>query len=162
MDAVPLTSDLCGLVPASVLERWSLTPVDPSTASGDADLTTSMCSMSGVNAGDPVTLDVELSSYGGADSAAADAAAARALASSCDELDARPDGTFEPDGDSGCRWSSPTDTAARGTVIEARRVVTVHGVVRVEMAYDGQYYELVPAEVIAVSGSVTASDDLAG
>ncbi|MEP6298964.1 MAG: hypothetical protein ABJ382_16685, partial [Ilumatobacter sp.] len=92
--AADLPGDLCSLVPPSVVERWSLAVEDQHVRGGES-VKQAMCSMSGMSAGEAVTLEVRLTSYGGADVESARSVALGTLADSCADLEASGVGTFQ-------------------------------------------------------------------
>jgi hypothetical protein len=107
--------------------------------------------MTGAVADEPVTLDITLTSYGGLDADAVRDLVADDLAARCDDLEQSGAGRFA-DEENRC------STEARGAVTEISRSVPAHGVVTVTMTHDGELSQLVPAEVVGISGTVANSD----
>jgi hypothetical protein len=148
--AAELPENLCAAVPDSVVARWTLTEADHATEAAD-DRSEASCSMTGTVDDDPVTLDITLTSYGGLDPDAVRTLVADDLAARCDELEQTATGRFDDE-------KTRCSTEARGAVTEISRSVPAHGVVTVTMTHDGQLSQLVPAEVVGISGTVANSD----
>lgn len=148
--AAELPDNLCAAVPESVMARWALTEADHQTEAAD-DRSEASCSMTGTVADEPVTLDITLTSYGGLDADAVRDLVADDLAARCDDLEQSGTGKFE-DEETRC------STADGGSVTEISRSVPAHGVVTVTMTHDGELSQLVPAEVVGISGTVANAD----
>ncbi|GAA4375370.1 hypothetical protein [Nocardioides caricicola] len=150
VSAVEPPDNLCAAVPDNVVERWGLTEDDhASDAAGDRS--TATCTMSGTAADAPVTLEISLTSYGGADADAVRALVADEVAARCDELDQAGGGRFKAE-DTRC------STESDGSFTEVSTAIPAHGVVTVTMSHDGQMSQLLPAEVVGLSGTVANAE----
>lgn len=148
--AAELPDNLCAAVPANVVERWGLTEDDHATEAAD-DRSEATCSMSGIAADAPVDLEITLTSYGGADADAVRAIVADEVAARCDALEEQGEGRFDG-ADSRC------SVEAGDTVTEISTAIPAHGYVTVTMSHDGQLSQLLPAEVVGLSGVVANSE----
>ncbi|WP_243056885.1 hypothetical protein [Nocardioides sp. SR21] len=150
VSAAELPDNLCAAVPDNVVERWGLSEDEHRTApAGDQSVAT--CSMSGTAADAPVLLAITLTSYGGADADAVRDLVADEVAASCDDLEQQGDGRFEAED---TRCSSEADDA----VTEISTAVPAHGVVTVTMSHSGQMSQLLPAEVVGLSGTIANTE----
>ena len=73
------------------------------------------------------------------------------LADQCDVLQQGAAGRFRKE-------STRCSTEVKGAFTEISRSVPAHGVVTVTMTHDGQLAQLVPAEVVGISGTVANSE----
>ena len=153
--AADLPDDLCAAVPDGVVHRWSLAEEDHST-SGGRDRAEATCSMSGAVDGEPVTLTITLTSYGGADADAVRSRVGDDLAARCADLEANAAGRFTGKADR-CSTETPAGPE-RGRVTEISRSIPAHGVVEVSMRHSGRLWQLVGAEVVGLSGVVANTD----
>lgn len=150
VSAAELPDNLCDAVPENVVARWNLTEADHATDDAD-DRSRASCSMTGTVDDDPVTLDLSLTSYGGADADAVRTLVSDDLADQCDVLQQGSSGRFREE-------STRCSTEAKGAFTEISRSVPAHGVVSVTMTHGGTLAQLVPAEVVGISGTVANSE----
>lgn len=150
VSAAGLPDNLCAAVPANVVERWGLSEDDHATDAAD-DQGKATCTMSGTAADAPVELEITLTSYGGADADAVRGIVADEVAASCDDLEQQGEGRFKG---ADTRCSSEAD----GSYTEISTSVPSHGVVTVSMSHDGQMAQLLPAEVVGLSGTIANAE----
>ena len=155
--AAKLPADLCAAVPDGVVERWALKSVEHTT-SNESETHEATCSMSGTYEGAPVTLSIKLEALGGPDRAAVRQAMEDQLTQRCGDLEAASAAGFE-DSDSRCTsTSADTPVNQRGHVVEVSRSIPSYGLLRVEMSHSGQGWQIVPAEVVAIGGSIANTE----
>lgn len=154
VSAAELPDSLCAAVPDNVVERWGLEDGPSSSEPGD-DRSEATCTMTGQVDGNQVKLEISLTSYGGADADAVRQVVADEVAASCDDLKQQGVGRFKAE-DTRC------STEAEDTVTEISTAIPAHGVVTVTMSHSGQMSQLLPAEVVGLSGTFanTAPDEL--
>lgn len=154
-----LPDNLCAAVPENVVSRWALVEddhdLDPADDTGQ-ERAEATCTMSGRAEGDPVTLRISLTSFGGADRADVQSRMAEDLAGRCAQLEASGEGRFTR---KDTRCSTETGSGPdRGRVTEVSLSVPSHGVVSVSMTHGGPMWQLVAPEVVGLSGVVANSD----
>lgn len=155
--AAQLPENLCAAVPETVVSRWSLVEERHATDETD-DRAEATCSMTGEAEGAPVTLELSLTSWGASDKAASRQLMDDDLAERCADLESVAGATFT-DEDNRCSSQTPAEpVAARGQATEHSLSVPAHGVATVTMRHSGELWQLVPADVVAVSGTLTTTD----
>jgi hypothetical protein len=138
-----------------VVSRWSLVESDHDLDAG-TERAEATCTMSGRAEGDPVTLRISLTSFGGADKDAVRKTMTEDLAGRCEQLQASGDGRFTA---KDTRCSTETGPGPdRGRVTEVSLSVPAHGVVSVSMTHGGPMWQLVAPEVVGLSGVVANSE----
>lgn len=150
VSAAELPDNLCDAVPDNVVSRWGLAEDSHATDAAD-DRSEASCTMTGTADGEPVTLELSLTSYGGADADSVRTLVTDELAARCDDLEASATARFKKE-------SSRCSTEAPGDVTEISRSVPSHGVVTVTMTHEGTMKQLVGAEVVGLSGTVANTE----
>lgn len=150
VEAAAPPDNLCAAVPDTVVERWGLAEDDHTTDAAD-DRGEATCTMSGAAAGAPVELEITLTTYGGADADAVRGIVADEVAASCDDLERQVDGRFKA---ADTRCSSESDD----TYTEVSTAIPARGVVTVTMSHSGSMAQLLPAEVVGLSGTVANAE----
>lgn len=151
--AADLPDNLCGVVPDNVVARWNLAEEDHHTDGAD-DRREASCTMRGAVDDVPVTLDLMLTSFGGADADAVRTLVADEITHQCRVLQGST-GRFEQE-------STRCSNESAGAVAEVSRSIPSQGVVMVTMTHEGAQAQLLGAEVVGLSGVVANSepDDL--
>ncbi len=156
--AADLPADLCDYVDADVVARWALEATSHDTTKSE-DTNVATCEMTGTYEGEPVELAVHFRTYAATSVDDARAVTERALAEQCEQLDKSAIGQGYDESDSGCSFEPPAGPVpAATTVVDIRRAIPARGLVRVEMSHAGQGYQLLPADVVAVSTPLLAMD----
>ena len=156
LDPVALPENLCDAVPDSTLERWALAEVSHETT-GQGDVASARCEMSGTFAGQPVGLQVSLDSYAAADDSAARDDLVQQLAEECATLEGRATGTFSDD-DHECTDETRDDDRRETAMETIYRALPSRGIARVAMEHRGDGWQLVPAEVVGIAGHLALSN----
>jgi hypothetical protein len=107
--------------------------------------------MTGQVDGNGVKLEITLTSYGGADADAVRGIVADEVAASCDDLEQQGGGRFKAED---TRCSSESDD----TFTEISTAIPAHGVVTVTMSHGGPMAQLLPAEVVGLSGTIANAE----
>ena len=150
VSAATLPDNVCDAVPANVVERWDLSD-GPHRSEQSDDRSEATCVMTSTIDGNEVKLSITLTSFGGSDADAVRALVADEVAARCDELKQQGEGRFKAED---TRCSAEADT----TVTEISTAIPAHGVVTVTMSHRGQMSQLLPAEVVGLSGVVANSE----
>jgi len=150
VSAAELPDNLCAAVPDNVVARWNLSEDSHDTQAAD-DRSVAGCLMSGTADGEPVSLHITLTSYGGASADVVRDFVTSELADRCARLEEDAAGRYK-------KSSSRCSTEAPGDVTEISRSVPSHGVVTVTMMHDGTMRQLVGPEVVGLSGVVANSE----
>ena len=146
--AADLPEPFCSAVPAGVVERWSLTADDEPPVEGDDARRTATCVMSGRSSqGEPVTLEITMTTYGGDSREEVLDTVAEELAQRCDALEGR--GATDGDRENRCGASAEDGTS----VTEVSRSLASLGVVTVTMSTTGDATTALAAEVAGLSGT---------
>ena len=130
------------------VERWSLTADDEPPVEGDDARRTATCVMSGRSSqGEPVTLEITMTTYGGDSREEVLDTVAEELAQRCDALEGR--GATDGDRENRCGASAEDGTS----VTEVSRSLASLGVVTVTMSTTGDATTALAAEVAGLSGT---------
>lgn len=141
VEASALPDDLCVVVPTTLQDTWKLGTPLPAHTEQDG-LATTTCTMSGTYLGSPLTLELRLTSFGGADAARARLAMTAHLEAECAVLGTTTSATAQVAIDANdCSLREPS-----GSVVQVARSLEATGVARVEVTYDGENPSGVAAE----------------
>ncbi|WP_156391756.1 MULTISPECIES: hypothetical protein [unclassified Nocardioides] len=151
VEPAALPENLCDVVPAHLREQWGLAEKTHDT-SALISATTAGCALTGRYLGSPLTLLLQLTSFGGEDRKHARSEMTTQLELACADLSLAASASAElTTDDNGCSLREPT-----GDVAQVARSIPASGVAEVSVTYDGENPSAVAAETQRLLETLTS------